>query len=461
MQDNPELESFRQQWIQEIGAKEVVKKLKEPTENEAKDGVSDINAESLSTTLITNNSSVSQQTSAGKKSELAIDHYLTAITFEQEGRLGDALKYYRAAFKLDSHIDYNYRKLLQVKAKSNTKDSLGIAEIDLHNQWRSSSKVPQDLTLLADAVSHPKEYTENNPDDLNDMNDMISQLGSLSLKCLPKRENRPVHIDRLPQELTLRILKILAIIDIQAVGRASALCKKFVLITMDPDLWRFANIYSHINIESTRSISIRHELAENQDNDEMLKERNTYLLQMNILKQQLPRYGLSWKKMYMQMPHIRYDGIYISTCCYIRPGSHDNGFFSPVHLVTYYRYLRFFHDGTCMKLLTPDEPKNVVKSIKWDSRTKGIQRGYYDIQYGEPTQNSGQKVRIVVRDPSRGRMNFYIELAMSDTARGRHNKLNWINYSSINNDKDNDKVDYSLATFKPFFFSKVRSYSVF
>ena len=58
-------------------------------------------------------------------------------------------------------------------------------------------------------------------------------------------------------------------------------------------------------------------------------------------------------------------GVYISKASYAREGekSLDN-FYRPWHLVEYYRYLRFFSNGTMLFLTTPEEPKQIVSKLK-------------------------------------------------------------------------------------------------
>ena len=61
-------------------------------------------------------------------------------------------------------------------------------------------------------------------------------------------------------------------------------------------------------------------------------------------------------------------GVYISKASYAREGekSLDN-FYRPWHLVEYYRYMRFFSNGTMLFLTTPDEPKQIVARLKKSS----------------------------------------------------------------------------------------------
>ncbi len=77
-------------------------------------------------------------------------------------------------------------------------------------------------------------------------------------------------------------------------------------------------------------------------------------------------YGASWRAMFRRRPRVRFNGCYISTVNYIRAGQasgHQITWNSPVHIVTYYRYLRLFRDGSAASLLTTEEPAHVVPHL--------------------------------------------------------------------------------------------------
>ena len=44
--------------------------------------------------------------------------------------------------------------------------------------------------------------------------------------------------------------------------------------------------------------------------------------------------------MYLERPHLRFDGLYVSRNTYIRTGVTEWRVKNPVHLVCYYRYFR-------------------------------------------------------------------------------------------------------------------------
>lgn len=82
---------------------------------------------------------------------------------------------------------------------------------------------------------------------------------------------------------------------------------------------------------------------------------------------QIPKPLSSWSQVFQTFPRIRFTGIYISTVNYTRAGtasSYQNvSWNSPIHIVTYYRYLRFYPDGTVVSLLDTTEPRDVVPHI--------------------------------------------------------------------------------------------------
>ena len=67
---------------------------------------------------------------------------------------------------------------------------------------------------------------------------------------------------------------------------------------------------------------------------------------------------------YITSLRMRFDGVYIAKFTYFREGESLFSHSHPFHLVTYYRYLRFFEDGTVLTLVTPSEPKRILELIR-------------------------------------------------------------------------------------------------
>jgi len=58
--------------------------------------------------------------------------------------------------------------------------------------------------------------------------------------------------------------------------------------------------------------------------------------------------------MFLQRPHMRFDGLYVSRNTYIRTGLTEWRYRNPVHLVTYFRYLRFLPEGRFITRTSPE-----------------------------------------------------------------------------------------------------------
>lgn len=122
-----------------------------------------------------------------------------------------------------------------------------------------------------------------------------------------------------------------------------------------------------------------------------------------------------------------------------------------MHLVTYYRYLRFFPNGSVLKYLSTDEPASVVKLLTPQFSRRQVFRGYFTIEES--------KIAIEMRDKARPHDKFEMHLYIKSTSRGRHNKLGWERYSSRKDGRE-ESTNYDLRLMRPYFFSPVRSYVV-
>lgn len=58
---------------------------------------------------------------------------------------------------------------------------------------------------------------------------------------------------------------------------------------------------------------------------------------------------ITWRQMFLQRPHLRFDGVYICRMTYVRQGeqSYIDQTYKPWYLVEYYRFIRVFPDGGC------------------------------------------------------------------------------------------------------------------
>jgi F-box protein 9 len=201
----------------------------------------------------------------------------------------------------------------------------------------------------------------------------------------------------------------------------------------------------------------------------------------------------SHKKMLHLRPRLRFNGCYISTVNYIRPGGNTASQVSwntPVHIVTYFRYLRFFRDGTCASLLTTTEPGDVVHHLTKENmhthHAGGLPssvmnhalRGRWRLS-GDPyqpptTDNEGEHesekeeegtLHIETEGADAGhpspkymyRMALQLKSARKGSGATRNNKLVWMGYWSYNKLTD-DWAEFGLRNDKAYAWSRVKSY---
>ncbi|CAG8679704.1 11953_t:CDS:2, partial [Ambispora leptoticha] len=346
----------------------------------------------------------------------ALDIYIQAIVLEREGNLGEALIKYRQAFKLDRHIDYTYKK--------HYNDAMREATSDKGSTSSESAKHFEQETIMARDSSSSKDTLKEilTSSTINDpAYDLVESLRDQILDYEPLDPNKNIPIAKLPNELVLCILKQLLLLNVASIGTFSLVCKKFLLLSRENSIWRFACLRA-----------FRMDLRD-----------AIYILQRDVMK----KYGNDWRRMFIERPRIRYDGVYIATCYYLRPGSAENVWNQPIHLVSYYRFLRFLPDGTCIKLQSFHEPKTIVRNFGTGYNSKDLLIGRWEF---DETNN---QVNIILQETSIMKHTRFITLALKSTSRGKNNKLNWIEYYGINN-ITGEKGIFNLKNDKNFVFSR-------
>lgn len=198
--------------------------------------------------------------------------------------------------------------------------------------------------------------------------------------------------------------------------------------------------------------------------------------------------------MFRQRPRIRFNGVYISTVNYTRPGASSPTqitWNSPVLIVTYYRYLRFFRNGTCISLLTVAEPADVVHHLtpenmgdegkhsvhlpqavmkdalkgRWRLSGPDDEPGRSEAHDGDSGENmeTGEDREAegslhIETDGSVPKYMFRMALTVGSAGRGaRNNKLSWRGYWSYNKTTD-DWGEFGLKHDKPYIWSRVKSF---
>ena len=133
--------------------------------------------------------------------------------------------------------------------------------------------------------------------------------------------------------------------------------------------------------------------------------------------------------MYLDRPHLRFDGLYVSRNTYIRPGITEWKVRNPVHLVCYFRYLRFLPDGTLIYRTSPETVSKVARSMlapkKVSLRPSGSSRAASEssLQEGRYRLVGGGDLYTAVRYSNSTATEVRSQLRLRSTVRGANNRL--------------------------------------
>ncbi|KAF3764542.1 hypothetical protein M406DRAFT_346593 [Cryphonectria parasitica EP155] len=518
---NPELDSFREQWRAEVRARNTAVSTSQEQQQQ-QEGETTVPILSDSSKDTVPRPSRATHPSSGKpkvfdtdedyvqarafdepeppiqakkqddkgKGELvtALDHYERAVEKETQGSLGDSLTLYRKAFRMDHKVDQKYKNKHFASA------------------WAKPAQPVKPTTTV-----HEPSTTGSSENKALTTEDLVISFSELKIepaappiKGMPQP---PCPIASLPEEILVHILRDVAVADVGDYVRLSRVCKRFAwLVGTEDSVWRHICLDSkfgftcmhydfqvHPNwrplLESTRrERAILSGLSDADFDPNELAQRQEEEAYATTIALFNTTYQSSWQKMFRRRPRIRFNGCYISTVNYIRPGQQVNSITwnSPVHIVTYYRYLRLFRDGTAISLCTVDEPSAVVHHMTKENMAvhKGGAMGHlpssvmhlalparwklssaadYEGKAGDGEKEvslADSEGDLFVESDGGGNYLYRMELSLRSAGKGaRNNKLQWRGFYSFNKTSDVwDEFTLRNDNNKPWFFSRVRTY---
>ncbi|XP_020584380.1 F-box protein 7 [Phalaenopsis equestris] len=228
----------------------------------------------------------------------------------------------------------------------------------------------------------------------------VAPFGSASSKPF----DDPALIHRcLPDELLFEVFLRMSPFSL---GRAACVCRKWRYTIHNPILWRRACL-------------------------------KTWQLSGALTNYKMVQFMFegSWRKMWISRPRIRNDGLYVSRNTYIRTGVAEWKVTNPVHLVCYFRYLRFFPNGKFLYKISSQKVKEVAKIMIRASKAECVFQG-------ESTLSDDQINAVLVYSGSR-RTLLRMRLRIRGTTIGANNRLDMLrlvttglNESEISDDGD-------------------------
>ncbi|EHY58128.1 hypothetical protein HRR83_005010 [Exophiala dermatitidis] len=296
-------------------------------------------------------------TAKGSSSEpkSALEHYERAVEKESQGNLGDSLSHYRKAYRLDAKVDQSYRNK-HFPAKS-----------------KPANPNPSNAAVTVPSTAH---HSSKEPTEALTFEQLLDSFAGSQIEGVPPiiegDRPPPCGIKKLPTEVLLVLLRHVAIRDPAIFVRLSLVCKKLAYhVLTDNEIWKRVALGPEFGLASQRydfatdiqgreSIDRRLGVGVDDEDDEGENPRYSIVTESSFPKDTV------WRDVFHNYPRIRFSGVYISTVNYTRPGGASataNTWTNPIHIVTYYRYLRFFRDGTCISLLTTNEPIEVVHHL--------------------------------------------------------------------------------------------------
>ncbi|DBB14460.1 TPA: hypothetical protein ACH3X3_004751 [Trebouxia sp. C0006] len=191
----------------------------------------------------------------------------------------------------------------------------------------------------------------------------------------------------LPPELTTTFLKYL---PVTTLAHCQCVCKQWNILGQSPPLWQSA-----------------------------CQEAFSYMEYDKLCRILRTSHRGLWRDLYLDRPHMRFDGIYVSRNTYLRTGLVEWRVKNPVHLVCYFRYYRFFPDGQFVYRTSPDVIRNAVRSLQL---SPGKVKADAQVETGVWRLNGSALQTVMIYANS---MNTEIraKLKLRSTSRGANNRL--------------------------------------
>ncbi|KAG4067087.1 hypothetical protein HA402_000078 [Bradysia odoriphaga] len=351
--------------------------------------------------------------------------FTEAVELEKLGKVFEAMSLYRRAVQIVPDIEFR-----------------------IYDAGKHQTKPPKTERSTDDQLNANFSKCDTDDEDLDGVDLMERfQLAIAKSECLFSRATDPgvisttgLHFSDLPVEIIFYILRwvVSSELDMRSLEQISKVCRGFYVCAKDPEIWRLA-----------------------------------CLKIWGIYTGDLGEYP-SWREMFLSRHRVHFNGCYISKMSYLRYGenSFQDQFYRPVQMVEYYRYMRFFSDGSVLMMTTADEPAQAVGKLKSRNTRNDVLKGHYRLhddvvvivlKRNRTAQHQYMKQSrrgSVIDDSASSSQSFYLELNILPTGSKRQfNQLKWKHYAIIQG-KNQVKTNFELTASKypPLLFSRVKSY---
>jgi F-box protein 9 len=289
-----------------------------------------------------------------------------------------------------------------------------------------------------------------------------------------------------PEEIITQILEDVAVRDVAAFARLAQVCKRLAyLVATEDRVWKrlaLGHEYGFAAMHYAWTCQVDGKPLGDDDEGGILlgigsdiEESEPALSPLELTQILVPSPYPTYRTLFQRRPRIRFNGCYISTVNYTRAGQASATqitWNSPIHIVTYYRYIRFLRDGTCISLLTTSEPADVVPYLYVEhmhkhhgslptAPMKDALLGRWRLTGPETDDESEKEGTLIVETAGVTPKYMYkMVLGLGTAGRGaKNNKLTWQGYWSYNRLTD-DWGEFGLKNDRAFYWSRVKSYGM-
>ena len=241
---------------------------------------------------------------------------MLGVESEQDGRLYEAISYYKKAEKLVPNIELQaYKHSGKSKVCANKNNQAEAVD--------DNGNVPSEVS----------ETEDNNEEEIANLAQKFSKLfpsGQTSIR--PEFESNQTHIGQLPSEVINYILKwvVSSDLDFKSLESCAQTCRGLYLASRDDDIWRLVS----------------------------LKIWGPAVLSANVFP--------SWRDLFLARPRVHFSGVYISKMRYLREGERgfqDQETYKAWYVVEYRRFIRFFPSGQVIMVISSDDEAIISKQL--------------------------------------------------------------------------------------------------
>ena len=323
-QETDELRSFRENWRREVEEKKRLQlSRKDPTEPAA------ALPEQSSTPEASSAQGSPHHSGAFRSRNDALEVYGRAVKHEQAGELDDALRLYRQAFRTDSNVDKSYH-LKEQRARTLEAISLAATTVEENAENMAAVSIMNARSnYVVPGVVHmkPSSFPPHTEQQVSGLLASILEIFPTPLSFEPEDERALSPLRRIPDELLVHILSYLSATAIEHFALVS---RKARVITLDATIWRsdlllysFSNaqrrLFSFASNGLFRALSWLNEVlivSLHRSFVEMIY-KPPQISQDEMLDDILDKYSSNYRRVYVEQPRVRLDGVYIAVCHYM------------------------------------------------------------------------------------------------------------------------------------------------